>query len=117
MVFRCAAVLAVGLLGWNPAHAAMDCPAAPSNVAKDLVVDTEVGAQGLKSLVSGTLKNHTETTVKNLWEKYPNADKLTVATLMMSVYCQQVDKSTTLTDQEKLDRLMVVNQSIITLMK
>ena len=49
--------------------------------------------------------------------KYPNADKLSVATLMMSVYCQQIDKSTTLTDQEKLDRLMVVNQSIITLMK
>jgi hypothetical protein len=117
MVFRCAALLGAGLLCWKPVHAAMDCPAAPSNVAKDVVVDTEVGAQGLKSLVSGTLKNHTETTVKNLWEKYPNADKLSVATLMMSVYCQQIDKSTTLTDQEKLDRLMVVNQSIITLMK
>jgi hypothetical protein len=117
MASRCAALLAVLLLCCKPALAAMDCPAPPSNVAKDLVVDTGVGAQGLKSLVSGTLKNHTETTVKNLWEKYPNADKLTVATLMMSVYCQQIDKSTTLTDQEKLDRLMVVNQSIITLMK
>ena len=117
MASRCAALLAVLLLCCKSALAAMDCPAPPSNVAKDLVVDTGVGAQGLKSLVSGTLKNHTETTVKNLWEKYPNADKLTVATLMMSVYCQQIDKSTTLTDQEKLDRLMVVNQSIITLMK
>jgi len=118
MARRTIAVLAtMALLCGGPARAALTCPAAPGNVAKDVVVDTEVGAQGLKSLVSGTLKNHTETTVRNLWEKYPNADRLTVATLMMSVYCQQIDQSTTLTDQDKLDRLMVVNQSIIALMK
>ena len=118
MSVRTTTVLAAAcLLCGEPALAALNCPAAPANVAKDVVVDTEVGAQGLKSLVSGTLKNHTETTVRNLWEKYPNADRVSVATLMMSVYCQQIDQSTTLTDQDKLDRLMVVNQSIITLMK
>lgn len=100
----------------TPAWAAIQCPEPPANVAREVVVDTEVGAQGLKSLVSGTLKNHTETTVKNLFEKYPHADRVTMGTLMMSVYCRQLDGSTTLSDAEKLDRLDTVNQSIIRLM-
>jgi hypothetical protein len=62
------------------------------------------------------LKNKTETTTKNLFEKYPNADRVAVATTMMSIYCQQIDRSTTLSDGEKLDRLMTVNQAIIPLM-
>lgn len=111
--------LAVGVtpaLGVTPAWAAIDCPAPPSNVAREVVVDSEVGAQGLKSLVSGTLKNRTETTVKNLFEKYPHADRVTMGMLMMSVYCRQLDGSTSLSDSDKLDRLDTVNQSIIKLM-
>ena len=98
------------------AHAAMDCPAPPQNVAKDIVTDTEANVSGLRSLVGGTLKNRTEVTAKNLFEKYPHADRVAVATLMMSVYCRQIDNSTTLSDQEKLDRLQTVNQSIIGMM-
>ncbi len=109
-------ILLAIVVGCSPAWAAIDCPAPPANVAHDVVVDTEAGAQGLKSLVSGTLKNHTETTVKNLFEKYPHADRITMGTLMMSVYCRQLDGSASLSDGEKLDRLDTVNQSIIKLM-
>jgi hypothetical protein len=98
------------------AQAAMDCPAPPQNVAKDVVTDTEANVSGLRSLVGGTLKNRTEVTAKNLFEKYPHADRVAVATLMMSVYCRQIDNSQTLSDQEKLDRLQTVNQSIISMM-
>lgn len=106
----------VAAFGCSPALAAIQCPESPANVARDVVVDSEIGAQGLKSLVSGTLKNRTEATVKNLFEKYPHADRVTMGTLMMSVYCRQLDGSTTLSDGEKLDRLDTVNQSIIKLM-
>jgi hypothetical protein len=98
------------------AYGAMDCPAPPQNVAKDVVTDTEANVSGLRSLVGGTLKNRTEVTAKNLFEKYPHADRVAVATLMMSVYCRQIDNSQTLADQEKLDRLQTVNQSIIGMM-
>lgn len=98
------------------AKAAMDCPAPPQNVAKEIVTDTEANVSGLRSLVGGTLKNRTEVTAKNLFEKYPHADRVAVATLMMSVYCRQIDNSTTLSDREKLDRLQTVNQSIIGMM-
>jgi hypothetical protein len=98
------------------AHGTMDCPAPPQNVAKDVVTDTEANVSGLRSLVGGTLKNRTEVTAKNLFEKYPHADRVAVATLMMSVYCRQIDNSQTISDQEKLDRLQTVNQSIIGMM-
>lgn len=104
------------VLGVTPAWAAIECPAPPANIAREVVVDSEIGAQGLKSLVSGTLKNRTETTVKNLFEKYPHADRVTMGTLMMSVYCRQLDGSSSLSDSDKLDRLDTVNQSIIKLM-
>ena len=94
----------------------MECPAPPQNVAKEVVTDTEANVSGLRSLVGGTLKNRTEVTAKNLFEKYPHADRVAVATLMMSVYCRTIDSSTTLSDSEKLDRLQTVNQSLITLM-
>ena len=107
---------AVGLAVQAGGAWGMDCPAAPQNVAKDLVVDTQGSASGLGRLVGGELKNRVEVTAKNLFEKYPNADRITVATLMMSVFCQQIDKSSQLSDKEKLDQLNVINDRLITLM-
>jgi len=96
--------------------AAMDCPQASKDVAKDIAVSTEAGVEGLRGLATGSLKNKTEITTKSLFEKYPNADRVAIATTMMSIYCQQIDRSATLSDAEKLDRLMTVNQAIIPLM-
>jgi hypothetical protein len=110
LVFAFLAVVHVGI-----AYGAMDCPAPPQNVAKEIVTDTEANVSGLRSLVGGTLKNRTEVTAKNLFEKYPHADRVAVATLMMSSFCQLIN-STALSDQEKLDRLQTVNQSIIGMM-
>jgi hypothetical protein len=95
---------------------AMECPAAPQNVAKEIVTDTQGSVNGLKFIVGGELRNRVEVTAKNLFEKYPNADRITVATLMMSQFCQQIDHSPQLSDKEKLDRLSVVNEQLITLM-
>jgi hypothetical protein len=95
---------------------AMDCPPPPQNVAKEIVTDTEGSVNGLRALVGGALRNRTEITAKNLFEKYPNADRITVATLMMSVFCQQIDRSTQLSDKEKLDQLNIVNDRLIGLM-
>jgi hypothetical protein len=100
----------------SPAHAAMDCPAAPKNVDTNNVVDTQGSVNGLSKLVGGDLKNRTEITVTNLFEKYPNADRVTVATLIMAQFCQVIDHSSQLTDGEKLDRLGVVNGQVIQLM-
>src|ERR1700736_920436 len=58
-------------------------------------------AKSDRLLVGGTLKNRTEVTAKNMFEKYPHADRVAIATMMMSVYCRQIDNSTNLSDQEK----------------
>jgi hypothetical protein len=117
MIALCISVLAsLAVVHAEAAYAAMDCPPPPQNIAKDIVTDTEANVSGLRSLVGGTLKNRTEVTAKNMFEKYPHADRVAVATLMMSVYCRQIDNSTNVSDQEKLDRLQTVNQSIIAMM-
>jgi hypothetical protein len=103
------------LIPITAAQAAMDCPAPPQNAAKELVNDTEASASGLGKLVGGSLKNKTEVTVKNLFEKYPNADKITFAQILISQFCQQIAASTTLSDAEKLDRLQTENQTIISI--
>ena len=36
--------------------------------------------------------------MNNLFEKYPNADRVTVATLMMAQFCQVIDHSSQLSD-------------------
>jgi hypothetical protein len=105
------------LVLWSStAAAALDCPKPPQNVAKEVVVDTEANVSGLGSLAGGSLKNHTAVTAKNLFEKYPHADRLTMGTLMLSLYCQQVDASRDLTDETKLDRFQTVFQEITRLM-
>ncbi len=97
------------------AAVALDCPSPPENVVKEVVVDTEASVSGLGSLAGGALKNHTAVTAKNLFEKYPNADRVTVVTLMLSVYCRQIDQSR-VTDEQKLDRFQTVFQDLSRLM-
>jgi hypothetical protein len=115
ILFR-AGVAAVVIAWSGAASAAMDCPAPAQNVAKEVVTDTELSVSGLRSLVGGSLKNSTEVTAKNLFEKYPHADRVAMATTMLSIYCQQIDHSTTLTDDEKLDRFQTVFQTVSNLM-
>ena len=100
----------------SSAAMAIDCPAPSQNVAKEVVTDTEGNVSGLRSLVGGSLKNRTEVTAKNLFEKYPNADRVAIGTTMLSMYCRQVDASRELTDADKLDRFQTVFQTVTTLM-
>jgi hypothetical protein len=111
IMFR--AGFAAAIMVWSgAATAALDCPAPAQNVAKEVVTDTEASVSGLRSLVGGTLKNSTEVTAKNLFEKYPHADRVAMATTMLSIYCQQIDHSTSLTDEQKLDRFQTVFESV-----
>ena len=95
---------------------AIDCPAPPQNVAKEIVTDTEGAVSGLKFVLGGSLRNRVEVTAKNLFEKYPNADRIAVATLIMNQFCQLIDHSSQLSDKEKLDQLDLVNERLIGLM-
>src|SRR5215510_6673914 len=108
--------LLVAYVLWSCATvSAMDCPSPPEQLAKDMLVETEASISGLKGLLpTGSLKNKTETTAKNLFEKYPNADRLSVAMAMISVYCQTIDDpKSTLSDKEKLDWLSNFTQVVM----
>ena len=97
---------------WSSDVLAIACPEPAQNIAREIRVDTLANMSGLRYLVGGSLKNHTEVTAKNLFEKYPNADRVAMGTTMLSIYCRQVDGSRDLTDAEKLDRFQTVFQIV-----
>ena len=113
------ALSALAIAGYGRlTRAELTCPPPPQQVAKDVVVETEgqVNALG-RVLGSGELKNKTAVLANNLWAKYPNADRIALAQLMMSVYCQTLRDSKGLSDIEKLEQLQIFNKQVIELAK
>jgi len=107
--------LLVAYVLWSCAIvSAMECPPPSQQLAKDVLVETEASISGLKGLLTtGSLKNKTQTTAKDLFEKYPNADRVSLAMTIISMFCQQINASTTLSDEEKLNWLTTINREVM----
>jgi hypothetical protein len=63
--------------------------------------DISAGAQGLLKAIAGNLKGEVNKTVVNLWEKYPNADRIAIVQNLESSSCYLV-RDSTLSDKEKI---------------
>jgi hypothetical protein len=90
----------------GPALAAVTCPPMPSavtTISKDIKSDISVTVGALGRLKAGDLGVKTEVASKNLFDKYPNVDKLLALQTMAATYCQMLNSST-ITDSDRLDR-------------
>jgi hypothetical protein len=77
-----------------------DCPAPMKQVASNVKGDIDAQAQGLLKVAGAGLKGAVETSVVNLFEKYPNADKIAMVQNYQSLACNMI-KSSTLPDERK----------------
>lgn len=88
------------------AQAAVVCPpmpAAVTTVSKDIKSDINATVGSLGKLKAGDLAIKTEAFSKNLFDKYPNLDRLIALQMMSATYCAMLNQSA-ISDTEKLNR-------------
>jgi hypothetical protein len=86
--------------------AAMDCPSMPdvSQINRDVRVDIQGSAASLGKVKAGELETKTEVIAKNLFEKYPNIDRLVTVQMMSATYCSLLRDSASLSEKERQER-------------
>ena len=84
---------------------AIDCPRPTQQLATDQSSDVRSSVRALGGLNVTSFETKAESITHDLFAKYPNADDVAVANTMISMYCQIILPSTTMSDSEKLDHL------------
>jgi hypothetical protein len=100
-------ILVIGLA--TPAKAAdFPCPEPTQQTASNIKADVAGQAQTFLKLGAAELKGTVEKTVVNLFEKYPNADRVVMMSNVLSTTCNLIKNSTQLSDSEKFDKWLMV---------
>jgi len=84
----------------------LSCPDMPDKITqvnRDVRSDINAGVGSLGKLKAGEVGVRTDVVAKNLFDKYPNADRVMVVQMMAATYCSLLRRST-LRDSEKLRR-------------
>jgi hypothetical protein len=97
---------ASSLLG-ELAQAAIVCSPMPDKITqvnRDVRSDIQIGVGTLGKIKAGEIATKTEVIAKNLFDKYPNADRLLTVQMMATTYCSMLAASTVLNDKERQER-------------
>ncbi len=73
-----------------------------TQVNRDVRSDVEVGIGSLGKLKAGQLGAKADVVAKNLFDKYPNTDRLLIAQMMSATYCGMIRDTKTIKDSEKI---------------
>ncbi len=85
----------------------LTCPQMPDKVTQvnhDVQTGVSAGVGSLGKLKAGELGLKTDVIAKNLFDKYPNVDRVMVVQMMAATYCSLLRDSKSATDSEKLRR-------------
>lgn len=88
------------------------CPEPTKQVESDIKGDISGKAQAILKLGDGSFSGDIEVNVVNLFEKYPNADRVALAQSLQSMTCQLLRDSDSLSDAQKLDRVLELAKSL-----
>ena len=104
------------LMSWNAGATAakLDCPEPVGQLAQDVKADVEGKAQTLFKIGELQLKGEAQKTITNLFEKYPNADRVAIAQNIQSQFCNFL-KTSNLPDEKKFQMLFQLNEQVIKL--
>src|ERR1051326_4887084 len=100
-------VIAGAVLGLTSliAQAQLRCPPMPDKVTEvnhDVRTDVNGSVGTLGKLKAGQVGAKVDVEAKNLFEKYPNTDRILIAQMMSATYCDMIRDSKTLKDSERL---------------
>jgi len=92
---------------------AMGCPSPPAAIAEPKAADVSLQIKALKQFIGEAgFSVKLDKSVTNVYEKYPNADRLVLAQLITSQFCELLNESKDLSSQEKF-RLFIENRDKI----
>jgi hypothetical protein len=96
----------VGLkMTMSPALAdSFSCPKPSEQTGNNIKGDVSGEAQTLLKLGSAELKGNVDKIVVDLYSKYPNADRVAIASDLLSTTCYLIRDSQQLSDSDKLDK-------------
>jgi len=95
---------------------AIECPPPPQQFTNEISGNVKGELRGaLQKLVGGSLEGKVDVIANNLFSQYPNADRLTLAVGIMSMYCQIINESTQWDDNRKLQAVNEMNTQILKL--
>lgn len=89
------------------ASAAITCPEMPDKITqvnRDVRSDIQANVGALGKLKAGEVTVKTDVIAKNLFDKYPNVDRILVAQMMAATYCSLIRESKSMSDVEKQER-------------
>lgn len=113
---RAVQLVIASLLVCSSAGAAVDtCPTPPHQVDSTIETDAKVSIGALGKIVGLDAAAKVTPITKNLFEKYPNADKVTIAQLIVSTTCQLLITSG-LTGKDLADATDKLNAKVLELM-
>lgn len=101
-LFAVFVVVVSSLSSSSPAQ--IPCPPMPDKITQvnhDVQSDVQLGIGSLGKLQAGQLGVKTDVIAKNLFDKYPNADRVIVVQMMAATYCPMIRDDKTLKDGEK----------------
>ena len=106
-----ALALLLGLL-LSPGSRAYDCPKPTQQLTQDVSTDIRSEVSGLKGLAVASFETKAATVTNDVFAKYKDAGNVALSHSMISIFCQIILASTTLSDAEKLDRLYRLEELI-----
>src|SRR5262249_1259921 len=92
------------IFGVVSSQAQIPCPAMPDKITqvnRDVRSDVQVGIGSLGKLKAGELGIKTDVVAKNIFDKYPNTDRIVVVQMMVATYCPMIRDDKALKDAEK----------------
>jgi hypothetical protein len=75
-----------------------------SRIDRDVRFDIQGSVGSLGRLKAGEIASKTEVVAKNLFEKYPNIDRVLTVQMMAATYCSLIRDSTSLSEKDRQDR-------------
>lgn len=93
---------------------AIKCQEQPQQISLDILIDAKGQIGALGALSGASLEGKVSAISNNLMSKYPNADRLYLAQMMMATYCETL-KTTRLTDEQILERINSLNSQVLQL--
>jgi hypothetical protein len=91
-------------------------PSAVTEVNRDVVSDVKGAIAVLGPIKGGEIGIRTEVVAKNLFEKYPNVDKLLTLQTLAATYCAML-RDSRISDTEKLDRWELFQEQVLNLQR